>query len=303
MVGLKMGGLIIAALAAIGILTGALNRTDKISQTEPLYKDQVMVLMYHNIDPFFKSGATITPQLFHDQLEKIKENHFNVISMKEFEEFAKGNGDVPPNALLITFDDGYESFYKYAYPELKNWGFPATNFVIVGCTDQPYLSHLPHLKWDEIKEMKAANMTFYSHTYNQHDYVAINPSGYKKPVLLGPTYIEEEARKETEKQYEDRVRADLSLAQKRLKEELGDDQNILCFPYGAYNEKVIGIAKSLGMDLFFTIQPGINERGSRVIYRINGGSPKITPDDLIRAIKLNIDPKHKDVISTSSFTP
>jgi poly-beta-1,6-N-acetyl-D-glucosamine N-deacetylase len=292
-VGLKIL-MILLSLVALGILTAQVNQDHNVAGEtmddprypgEYFYENKVVVLMYHHIDPFFKSGATITPDLFHEQMAMLKEKHFNVIPMKQFDDFQKGKGTVPPNAVVITFDDGYESFYKYAYPELKKWDFTATNFVIVGCTDSPYLSHLPHLNWLEIKEMYANGMTFMSHTYNQHDYVAINPGGFKKPVLLGPSYIEEEARMETQEDYEGRVKQDFALAKKRLEDELGEPQTIICFPYGAYNETVLGIAKSIGIDTFFTIKPGINDGSSHLIYRINGGSPKISEGDLLHSIK------------------
>ncbi len=37
---------------------------------------------------------------------------------------------VPSNAVLVTFDDGYQSFYTAAYPILKSLRIPAVNFVI-----------------------------------------------------------------------------------------------------------------------------------------------------------------------------
>ncbi len=67
--------------------------------------------------------------------------------MQQFIAFLNGKNTVPPDAVVLTFDDGYQSFYKYAYPALKDQDMTATNFIIVD-----YLGTnpgTPFLNWDE----------------------------------------------------------------------------------------------------------------------------------------------------------
>jgi biofilm PGA synthesis lipoprotein PgaB len=133
------------------------------------FKNQVAVLEYHDINPN-ESAYSISPEHFQQHLQALKSNHYNVISMDEFIEFLNGSKTVPPNAVVITFDDGYESFYKYAYPILKKENMTATEFLIVSYVGASN-SGLAFLNWEEAKEMKQYGFSFYSHTYHSHDSV------------------------------------------------------------------------------------------------------------------------------------
>jgi hypothetical protein len=61
------------------------------------------------------------------------------------------------NAVLITFDDGYESFYTQAFPILSELGFPATEFVtyakLKDSVDRKRENMISPLTFVEIEEM------------------------------------------------------------------------------------------------------------------------------------------------------
>lgn len=247
------------------------------------YKNKVLVLMYHHIDEK-ESGITISPKKFKQHIQALLDNHYNIIPMERFIQFLKSESLVPPNAVVITFDDGYESFYKYAYPELKNRGLTATNFVIVSYIDKQPDPALPYLTWSEMAEMKQYGFSFYSHTYNLHASVQ-NEKGMNVAPLTNRLYLKSEKRLETEGEYRKRVIDDLTLANKILEEKLGNTIPLLCFPLGAYNSEVIKLAHEVGIQYLFTIQSGINTRSDIEIKRVHAGMPYITADILIRLLK------------------
>ena len=66
--------------------------------------------------------------LFEKQLQFFKDN-FNVIKMEELIDALKNGSDLPENALLLTFDDGYIDNYTVALPLLKKYGFQGSFFI------------------------------------------------------------------------------------------------------------------------------------------------------------------------------
>ena len=59
--------------------------------------------------------------LFRKQIEFIKES-FHVMTMEQVIEAVKGGAELPENAMLLTFDDGYADNYTVAFPILEEYG-------------------------------------------------------------------------------------------------------------------------------------------------------------------------------------
>lgn len=244
------------------------------------YENQAIVLMYHHIDEQEKSDATISPEKFESHMQMLLDQHYNIINMQQFIDFIQEDTPIPENAVLITFDDGYESFYTEAYPILKKYNVVASHFIIGHTSDFLNPEALPHLTWDQMREMDADGMNFYNHTYDSHRYATVDSLGEQGPLLTNPLYIEDQQRTETEDEYKARIYDDLRIMEQRLADELGEQDKLLAFPFGAYNEEVVEVGKQLDIQLFFTTVPGINQSGYTLIYRINAGSPHIDADVL-----------------------
>jgi biofilm PGA synthesis lipoprotein PgaB len=114
----------------------AATNTDAAADSQPpsplpiYYTDQVAILVYHHLGDD-ETGATISPEHFAAQIASLKNQGYNFISLKQLGDFLAGQQEIAPNAVVITFDDGYESIYKYAYPILVENHIPASIFVIV----------------------------------------------------------------------------------------------------------------------------------------------------------------------------
>lgn len=249
------------------------------------YKNIVAVLTYHHI-ALEESAYTISPQSFSNHLRALKNNHYNVISIEQFVGFLQGKANIPANAVVITFDDGYESFYQYAYPELMKQHMTATNFIIVGYIDNPFIHKPSTLNWKQISEMKKNGFSFYSHTYNTHSFV-IDKNGKEVSALTNHLYKKSEQRLANDEEYKQRILNDLSKADDILGEKLGNNLTLLCFPYGIYNKEVIDIGEKVGISYFFTGKEGFNARETtKEIKRINVGSQGITSDILLKKLKI-----------------
>ncbi|TVX88022.1 polysaccharide deacetylase family protein [Paenibacillus agilis] len=246
------------------------------------YRDEVVVLMYHHITSKPRRSWVITPEQFEVQIQEVLRAGFEFITIDQYIDYMLHNKPVPPNAVLLTFDDGYASFYTDVFPILKMYGIKATNFVIINTIGNDKSDSVKKLTWEQMREMKKAGMSFYSHTYDSHKYVPINKEGTKeRPMLIRPMYREDLKRVETRSEYLARVKQDLLMAEQKLKQELGNTNSVIAFPYGAYDKDVLDICNQLGINISFTVKPGINNREQRNGFRINGGDQKIEVAELI----------------------
>jgi peptidoglycan/xylan/chitin deacetylase (PgdA/CDA1 family) len=82
---------------------------------------------YHPAYPYDPDVADATPRQFRRHLETLARIG-TPISMAELLRGLDG-GPLPPNPLMITFDDGYRSCHDVALPILREMGIPATFFV------------------------------------------------------------------------------------------------------------------------------------------------------------------------------
>ncbi len=240
--------------------------------------------MYHHIDRK-ERGATISPERFGAQMLILKDHNYHVISIEQFADFMQNKAKVPSNAVVITFDDGYDSFERYAVPILKKYHFTATHFI-VGASSDKQNAHTRHLNWYTMRKLKAEGFSFYSHTYNQHDYVQLDRRGHKKGAKLSnPIYLPDKWRVETREEYQARVIEDALLMEQRLKTELGNTYQMFAFPYGVFTPRSKQLVKKAGVTLFFTTRPGINKPGYDEVFRLNAGTPTLTGSKFLRMLQ------------------
>jgi peptidoglycan/xylan/chitin deacetylase (PgdA/CDA1 family) len=87
----------------------------------------VRVLTYHRVTD---------PSGFEGQMKYLAEN-YPVVSMAEMFSCRQGKQQLPPRAVMITFDDAYQDFADYAWPILRRYRLPVTLFVPTGFPDHP----------------------------------------------------------------------------------------------------------------------------------------------------------------------
>jgi peptidoglycan/xylan/chitin deacetylase (PgdA/CDA1 family) len=121
----------------------------------------VPILTYHHVG--IPSGKwrlnTVSSASFEYQMDFIKRHGFEVISFDDLVEGIKKGHEFTRNTVVLQFDDGYEDNYKYAFPILKKYGFPAMVFLVSDKVGTP-----DFLTWDEVKEMERYNFLAGAHT-------------------------------------------------------------------------------------------------------------------------------------------
>lgn len=66
--------------------------------------------------------------LFRQQVQYLKKN-FSIITMEELIASYEEAYELPENAILLTFDDGYKDHYLNVYPILKEYGIQGSFFI------------------------------------------------------------------------------------------------------------------------------------------------------------------------------
>ena len=120
-------------------------------------KNFVLCLMYHSIDSEKNKGGIFVDE-FEEHIKWIKDK--KTFKMEEL----KGlDYTLPPNSILITFDDGYKNNYTLAFPILKKYNMKATIFLNTKFIEKDEA----YLNWDEIREMYESGLVdFQLHTHS-----------------------------------------------------------------------------------------------------------------------------------------
>jgi peptidoglycan/xylan/chitin deacetylase (PgdA/CDA1 family) len=156
-------------------------------------RKEAAVLMYHSIadsDWFF----SVPPRDFEHQMRYLKEN-FNPVKLRDVAEFVRGERELPPRSVAITFDDGYEDFYTNALPILEKYKIPATLFVIAGEPDRKELgNNFALLGWDKIREIKTRGLVeIGSHALTHKKLTRLNPEEAENELKASRVIIERES--------------------------------------------------------------------------------------------------------------
>jgi peptidoglycan/xylan/chitin deacetylase (PgdA/CDA1 family) len=119
-------------------------------------RQYVGVLVWHDVLPQRQVWFDTPFATFKAQLAAIKRGQFHVVSLDALENHLTQGAPLPPRPLVITFDDNNRGLYRYAFPLLKQYGYPATLFVhtnFVGVTTSK-----EHCNWNELAEMQRSGL-------------------------------------------------------------------------------------------------------------------------------------------------
>lgn len=182
----------------------------------PVMADHGVILLYHHVDENTPASTSITPEQFSAHLDYINNNGFVVLPLGELLEGVYNNGDVPNNAVAITFDDAYESVYSTAFPELAARGMPFTVFVATQAVER---GHEATMSWQQLQELKASGLVSFGAHSRTHEHLL---RGSEKGIT--EAWIE-------------RASAEIDESIADLNRELGlGGVDAFAYPYGEYSQ-------------------------------------------------------------------
>ena len=176
------------------------------------------VLTFHALDAERASVASLLPAVFERGISKLCANGYRTIDLMAAVACLRQRRPFPRRAVVITFDDGYDSAYQHAFPVLQRHGFCATFFLTTGNAVSarqggrlPSFNGRVMLSWAQIREMHAAGNTFGAHTLTHPDLTRLSPA---------------------------QVRFEVDGSKKIIEDALGDVVASFAYPYGRHDSQV-----------------------------------------------------------------
>jgi biofilm PGA synthesis lipoprotein PgaB len=240
------------------------------------------VLSYHDVKDSVdgdleQEDTTISTKNMSRHFAWLQAHGYHPISVDELFDAKSGKKPLPQKAVLLTFDDGYESLYSRVYPLLKLYKYPAVSAIVGGwlqvengSTVQYGDEKVPRehfLTTQQIKEMADSGLVeFASHTYDLHQGILANPQGNKMPAAVTLKYNPETKLYETQADYLNRIKQDFIENNKYIQKVTGKLPRLMVWPYGAYSEIAARLAAETGMPLTLTLNDEENASTNDVMH-------------------------------------
>lgn len=236
---------------------------------------RVAVLLFHAVDLHYTNPNAMSLKDLEATFQALKDCDYKPIPLEQFHDFIEGKTTVPPKAVLLTFDDGYQDIYESVLPLTKKYNYPAVVFTITKWFSphprpEPSRKHLNVAEAGEL--LKSGLWSIGGHSYEGHHQVT-GANNVQGPYYVTRAWKGVENRLESEAECKARVWSDISLDRAALKRVGGTEPRDFAYPYGAFNSDVVKMLNEAGYIYLYTNEPGLNKAGQEPSYirRISAG--------------------------------
>ena len=163
----------------------------------------ILSIMYHRFNEIKYPSTNIKMNVFKEHMKIITNSKYEFLNPNEFEnkfKTSKSNKEI-----LLTIDDGFESFYLEAWPFLKENNIP---FILFVSTEA--VGKRGYMTWDQIREVESENFSLIGHHSHSHEYLI--DDGENNFIL------------------------DIAKANVIFQKELGYIPNFFSYPFGEYSK-------------------------------------------------------------------
>lgn len=200
----------------------------------------VPVIVYHSIRPSYPEESasikqfTTEPVIFEQELLFLQERGYATISFDDVLAYFDKGKPLPKKSVILTFDDGWENQYNYAFPLLKKYSMTGTFFIFTNA-----IGHKNFMSWDQIKELDKAGMTIGGHS-KTHPYLT---------KITDP----------------EKLAVEISNSKNTIEEHIGKPITAFAYPFGLYNEQTIEAVRSAGYRIARTSKAGITHTADSLL--------------------------------------
>lgn len=146
---LRNGNKYLLMLVSIIMLTACISQSrtsfippqdrESLLAEQPWPHNGFVAISWHNVedeaaDQRFMSVRT---SALREQFAWLRENGYQPVSIAQIREAHRGGKPLPEKAVVLTFDDGYQSFYTRVFPILQAFQWPAVWAPVGSWVDTP----------------------------------------------------------------------------------------------------------------------------------------------------------------------
>ncbi len=191
-------------------------------------KDRIPVLNYHriidkqNIPACKQDSYVVSDQKFSEQMKFLKDNNYTAIDLDDYLYLKEHKNELPQKPVIITFDDGYENNFIYAYPILKAFGFKAVIYSVSDPGTEEFTKmDLPEklLSQQQMYELSQNGISIQGHTAT-HPHLKLLSN--------------------------DEIKLELTTCKETLESITRKPVAHMAIPYGSYDKRVFAIARETG---------------------------------------------------------
>lgn len=218
---------------------------------------ELPVIMYHHVlgqDSSLLGDYVISVAELEGDLAWLKAAGYTPVSAGQLIAYTQGEGDLPERPVLLTFDDGYESFYANAYPLLEQYQMKAVVSVIGRYSDlysQPDIpKHLnySHLNWQQVRQLSQSGwVEIGSHSQDRHDATG-------KESRAGAKQKEGESQGD----YDSSFRQDTAQVEQKIEQATGQQPLVYAYPFGYYTQDSERILREMGYQVTLSCESRVN---------------------------------------------
>ena len=192
---------------------------------KPNFEDFGLIsIMYHRFEESKYPSTNIQLDVFKKQLKIIEDEGIKFIHPKNFELSLSQNKN--ERKLLFTVDDGLLSFYKNAWPILRDKKIPFILFV-----NTREVGAFNYMNWEQILEIHNSAYAEIGNHSHSHEYL-----------------VEENS---------DVIKDDILKSMSIFQEKLGQNSDFFSYPFGEYSLEFKNIIKDLGFKYAFGQHSGV----------------------------------------------
>ncbi|SEN44756.1 biofilm PGA synthesis lipoprotein PgaB [Pseudomonas sp. ok272] len=237
----------------------------------PWPNNHVLGIAYHDVedrDPDQAVVAVRTERLI-EQLAWLRENGYQPVTIDQIMAARKGGPPLPAKAIVLSFDDGYASFYTRVMPVLRAYHWPALLAPVGAWVDTPAnqavdfagekRARSQFLTWPQISEIARSGLVeIAAHTDANHKGVLANPQGNLQPAAATRRFEPSTGRYESEAAFQARLRQDVVTISEKIRQATGYTPRVWVWPYGAADGTALQVIGAEGYELALTLDDGLD---------------------------------------------